>query len=85
MVSLEKMSPTIFREKGYRVYFFSLEENRMHVHVTCSDGDAKFWMEPEIELAMSRGIARHQENEIRRLLEGRRDEITRAWNEHLGS
>ena len=51
------VSPTIFREKGYRVHFFSLEEDRMHVHVACADGDAKFWIEPEIDVAMSRGIA----------------------------
>ena len=23
----------------------------MHVHVHCADGEAKFWLEPEIELA----------------------------------
>jgi hypothetical protein len=45
------MSPTIFREKGYRFFFFYREEIRMHVHVYCGDGEAKFWLEPEIELA----------------------------------
>jgi hypothetical protein len=40
------MSPTIFREGGYRFYFFSREEPRMHVHVHCADGEAKFWIEP---------------------------------------
>jgi hypothetical protein len=29
------MSPTIFREKDYRFYFLSNEENRIHIHVTC--------------------------------------------------
>jgi len=43
------MSPTIFREKGYRFFFFSREESRMHVHVISGDGDAKFWLEPEIQ------------------------------------
>ena len=36
------MSPSIFREKGYRFYFLSNEEERMHIHVTCEDGEAKF-------------------------------------------
>ncbi|WP_207713010.1 DUF4160 domain-containing protein [Desulfofundulus sp. TPOSR] len=45
------MSLTILREKGYRFFFFSREETRMHVHVVCSDGEAKFWLLPEIELA----------------------------------
>ena len=35
------MSPTIFREKGYRFYFFSREETRMHVHAYCVNGEAK--------------------------------------------
>jgi hypothetical protein len=41
------MSPTIFRELGFRFFFFSREEPRIHVHVYCSQGEAKFWVEPE--------------------------------------
>lgn len=44
------MSPTILIEKGYRFFFFSREETRMHIHVNCGNGEAKFWLEPEIEL-----------------------------------
>ena len=40
------MSPTLFRERGYRFFFFSREEARMHVHVYHADGEAKFWLEP---------------------------------------
>ncbi|MCK5131914.1 MAG: DUF4160 domain-containing protein [Candidatus Sabulitectum sp.] len=40
------MSPTVFREKGFRFFFFSREEPRMHIHVRCSDGEAKFWLTP---------------------------------------
>jgi hypothetical protein len=47
------MSPTIFGDGSLRFYFFSREESRMHVHVKGSDGEAKFWMEPEIELAQN--------------------------------
>ncbi len=45
------MSPTVFREEGYRFFFFSREKPRMHVHVVSADGEAKFWIEPEIDLA----------------------------------
>ena len=45
------MSPTVFRENGYRFFFFSREEERMHVHVISGDGEAKFWLEPDIVLA----------------------------------
>ena len=40
------MSPTVFREKGYRFFFFSREETRAHVHVICGDGEAKFCWHP---------------------------------------
>ena len=79
------MSPTVFREKGYRFYFFSLEEDRMHVHVGCPDGDAKFWLEPEVELAMQHRLPKHRTREIREIIEDRRDELTDAWRRHLGS
>ena len=45
------MSPTVFHEKGYRFFFFSREESRMHIHIYCNDGEAKFWLEPQVELA----------------------------------
>jgi len=35
------MSPTIFRIGNYRFYFFSREENRIHIHVISPDGEAK--------------------------------------------
>ena len=34
------MSPTVFREDGYRFFFFSREEARMHVHVVSGSGEA---------------------------------------------
>ena len=56
----------------------------MHVHVQCADGDAKFWLEPEIELALQHGLAAHRVNEIRRLVEEHQEEIRNAWRQHLG-
>jgi len=40
------MCASVFREKGYRFYFLSNEEERMHVHVSSDAGEAKFWLEP---------------------------------------
>lgn len=44
--------------QGYRFFFFSREESRMHVHAICSDGEAKFWREPQIELAKNHRLSR---------------------------
>ena len=51
--TLKSMSPTVFRDGPYRFFFFSREESRIHVHVESSEGEAKFWLDPEIEAARS--------------------------------
>jgi hypothetical protein len=77
------MSPTIFRAAGYRFYFFSREEPRMHVHVQHADGEAKFWLEPAIELAQNDRLTGRQLRRIRLLILEHSDEIRRAWQEHF--
>jgi len=79
------MSPTILREKGYRFYFFSREVSRRHVHVICPDGEAKYWLEPEIELAKNHKLSRVQLKEIENLIEVHYDEFKNAWEKHFGS
>jgi len=78
------VSPTVFREGPYRFYFFSREEPRMHVHVYSAGGEAKFWLEPVIELAESHGLSQRDVNAIARIIDRRADEITGAWREHFG-
>ncbi len=78
------MSPTVFREKGYRFFFFSREEERMHVHVVSGDGEAKFWLSPDIELAKNHRLSRAQLKEIELLIEEHCDELINAWQEHFG-
>jgi len=50
------MTPTVFREGPFRFFFFSREEPKMHVHVSHPDGEAKFGLHPEVELAMQTGL-----------------------------
>jgi diadenosine tetraphosphate (Ap4A) HIT family hydrolase len=78
------MSPTVFREKGYRFFFFSREEERVHVHVVSGDGEAKFWLKPEIELARNHHYSRQQLKEIESLIEVHYHELINAWREHFG-
>ena len=79
------MSPTILREKGYRFFFFSREELRMHVHVICPVGEAKYWLAPEIELAKNHKLSRVQLKEIENIIEVHYSEFRSAWEKHLGS
>lgn len=77
------MSPTVFWEGAIRVFFFSREEARMHVHVQSPEGEAKFWMEPGIELAANYGLTDREVARIGRLLEERQDEVRQAWRRHF--
>ena len=78
------MSPTVFRWKEYRFFFFSREEERPHVHVWCPGGEAKFWLEPKVAIANNYGLSDIQVNQVRKVVEDRRDEIAKAWREHFG-
>lgn len=55
----------------------------MHVHVQSPEGEAKFWMEPGIELAANRGLTDREVARIGRLLEERQDEVRQAWRRHF--
>lgn len=79
------MSPTIFREGGFRFYFFSREEPRLHVHVTGPRGEAKFWLEPAIEAAQNYGLTERELAAAEKLVKEHEDEIRRAWVAHFGS
>jgi len=79
------MSPTIFRESGYRFFFFSREESRPHVHVYCPDGEAKYWLDPELELARNYRLSKVQLKEIEKIIERHYDELKAAWNGIFGS
>lgn len=79
------MSPTVFRDGGYRFFFFSREEERMHVHVLSGDGEAKYWLEPELELAKNHKYSRKQLKQIEALIEVHYDDIVSTWQEYFGS
>jgi hypothetical protein len=57
----------------------------MHVHTVSGDGEAKFWLEPEIELAKNFGYTRKQSKEIESMIEAHYDELISAWQAHFGS
>ncbi|MDE3225134.1 MAG: DUF4160 domain-containing protein [Nitrospirota bacterium] len=78
------MSPTIFRDGGFRFYFFSREETRIHVHVYHTGGEAKFWLEPQLELAQNYGLTDRQLSKVSRLIQEHEDEIRAAWEKHFG-
>ena len=77
------MTPTVFYEGKYRFYFFSREETRMHVHVSCADGEAKFWLDPIVSLAASYGLNPRQLNRLQKMVEEHKNEIKDSWKKHF--
>ncbi len=56
----------------------------MHVHVQHPRGEAKFWLEPRIELAQNYGLNARQLKAALKLVKERKDEIHEAWKKHFG-
>ena len=77
------MSPTIHREGGYRFFFFSREESRPRVHVYSTDGEAKFWLEPKLELAKAYRLTKIQLKAVEAIIQEHSDEFKAAWNSHF--
>ncbi|MBE6333168.1 MAG: DUF4160 domain-containing protein [Bacteroidales bacterium] len=78
------MSP-IFRHEGeYTFKIFSNEEERMHVHVLYNGQEAKYWLEPRVELAKNSGIAEHRLNEIKIIVEKYADNFSEQFRQHIG-
>ena len=78
------MSPTVFKQGPYRFFFFSREEARPHVHVQCADGEAKFWIDPAVALAVNVGLTKRQLLTLEKIITERRHEIRQAWQDHFG-
>lgn len=54
-----------------------------HIHVERDGGEAKLWLFPEVRLADRVGFSRSAQADLVRIVEARRQEIERAWNEHF--
>ena len=79
------MCPTVFRQAGFRFFFISREEPRMHVHVQHASGEVKLWIEPRIEVAQNWGLRQQQLSRVKHLVEEHIDEIRAAWEDHFPS
>lgn len=76
--------PTILIIKGYRFYFYSNENNEpIHIHVQKANGNAKWWLEPEMEEAYSYGFTPRQRRMIKEMVNDNAEQLILAWNEYF--
>lgn len=80
-----RMAPTIVRDGQFRLFFFSREEPRIHVHVSHPDGEAKFWLHPDVRLAVNIGLSPTQVRQAQAVVVAHQQEIEDAWRHHFGS
>ena len=76
--------PAVFRERGFRFFFYSNEgspREPAHIHVEKDDLEAKFWLRPEVRVAYNDGFDARNLRELLSIVETNRDQIERAWNE----
>jgi Domain of unknown function (DUF4160) len=78
------MSPTVLRDGPFRLFFFSREEERMHVHVAHPDGEAKFWLDPRIALAAVVGMPPTLVADAESVVRRHEQEVRDAWKRHFG-
>jgi hypothetical protein len=73
--------PTILRERGYRIGFYSSETDEpAHVHVHKTGSEAKFWLAP-VQLSWNKGFRQAELREIARILQRHETTLLKAWDE----
>jgi len=78
--------PEVFRERGFRFFFYSNEgspREPLHVHVERDNMEAKFWLYPTVRVAYNDGYNARTLRELQRVVEANKSRIERAWNEHF--
>lgn len=54
------------------------------MHVQHADGEAKFWLDPHVELAADYGLGPTRVNAARKIIQEHLREIRAAWAKHFG-
>lgn len=75
--------PTVFMLYGFRFYFYSNEESRMHIHIQQHHRRAKIWLDT-LEFASNNGFPEHDLFKIKRLVRKNEEKFKKAWKAHFG-
>jgi hypothetical protein len=73
--------PTVLREAGYRLHFFSADGHEPpHVHIDGKGRKAKVWLN-DGRVAKNGGFSEMELNHIMRIVTDHRAELLEAWND----
>ncbi|TIC78490.1 DUF4160 domain-containing protein [Crenobacter intestini] len=79
--------PVILRYQGFKFFFYSNEGTPLeaaHIHVRSPNGEAKFWLAPDVQLARNDGFDARTLKELAAVVQENRDLLERAWNDYFG-
>ncbi len=76
--------PTVLRIRGYRFYFFALEDTEPpHVHVDKGSGTIKLWLHDH-SIARMEGLKPAEIREVLHLTSEHHHQLLKAWHEFQG-
>ena len=78
------MSPKFRQEDGFVFKIYYNEEERMHIHVVKAENEAKFWLEPTIELAENYGFGSKDLKKITKIIEENGNHFKEQFTAHIG-
>jgi hypothetical protein len=55
----------------------------MHIHVVKAEHEAKFWLEPEIEMAENHGFKNNELKQIIQIIEEYGNQFRQQFKEHI--
>ena len=64
--------------------YIPMREERMHIHVVKAENEAKFWLEPEIELAENYGFGSKDLKKITNIIEEHESNFKEQFTAHIG-
>ena len=76
------MSPKFKEINGFVFKIYSNEELRMHIHVVKAENEAKYWLEPDIELAENFGFSSKELSFIEKILKENGDDFKIKFARH---
>ena len=78
------MSPKFKEINGFVFKIYSNEELRMHIDVVKAENEAKYWLEPDIELAENFGFSSKELSFIEKILKENGDDFKNKFARHTG-
>lgn len=75
--------PTLFTIFGIRFFFYSLDHEPIHVHISYGGKLAKIEVEPEIRLIYNHGVAPQIIKKALKTVENYKEDIIQEWHNHF--